>query len=186
MCKVVNLINAIGKWPIALEFGLNLDLFETNLINLGIVIGTLLYFGNGVMSNLLSKRKETILTNIRDAENRYENAKKKLIQAKMRLEKAKLKAKEIQVQGLIQVENEKLELIENANQDSKRLEESKNITIRLEEQRAIEQIREQISKLALEKTLNILKTRLTSQLQTQMIDYNINFFLKDFKDPASP
>jgi hypothetical protein len=39
------MINPIVKWPLGLEFGLNLDLFDTNLINLGIVIGTLLYFG---------------------------------------------------------------------------------------------------------------------------------------------
>jgi F0F1-type ATP synthase membrane subunit b/b' len=138
----------------------------------------LTYFNNEVMSNLLNKRKEIILTSIRDAEYRYQNAKEKLKEAKIRLEKTKLKANEIRNQGLIQVENEKFELIQTADQDSKRLEESKNITIGLEEQRTIKQVRKEVSKLALHKTLIILEARLTSQLQVQMIDYNIDSFFK--------
>jgi len=53
------------------------------------------------------------------------------------------------------------------------LEDSKNTTIRFEEQRAIEQVREQVSRLALERALEALNNRLTSELHSRVIDYHI-------------
>ena len=71
------------------------------------------------------------------------------------------------------MEIEKQELIKAADEDSKRLEDSKNATLRFEEQRAIEQVRQQVSRLALEVALETLKTRLNRDLHAQMIDYHI-------------
>ena len=45
MSEIIHVINPMSKWPLASQFGFNLDILETNLINLGVVIGTLLYFG---------------------------------------------------------------------------------------------------------------------------------------------
>jgi len=93
------------------------------------------------LSNLLNTCKQTILSTIRDAEERYKEATDKLGQARIRLQRAKVKAHEIWVNGLSQMEREKQELIHVADEDSKRLEDSKNATIRFEEQRPIEQVR---------------------------------------------
>lgn len=38
-------------WAIANNFGLNTNLLETNLINLGVVVGSLVYFGRGVCAD---------------------------------------------------------------------------------------------------------------------------------------
>nr|YP_009522517.1 ATP synthase subunit b [Dumortiera hirsuta]AXQ02615.1 ATP synthase subunit b [Dumortiera hirsuta] len=160
-------------WTIAGSFGLNTNLLETNLINLGVVIGFLVYFGKGVLSNLLKNRKQTILNTIQDAEERYKEATDKLNQARTRLQQAKLKADDIRINGLSQMEKEKQDLINAADDDSKRLEDSKNATIRFEKQRAIEQVRQQVSRLALERALETLKSRLNSELHLCMIDYHI-------------
>nr|YP_009668545.1 ATP synthase CF0 subunit I [Haplomitrium blumei]QCW59321.1 ATP synthase CF0 subunit I [Haplomitrium blumei] len=160
-------------WPIAVSFGLNTNILETNLINLGLVLGLLVYFGKGSLSNLLGNRKPTILRTIRDAEERYEEATDKLKQARTRLQQAKVKADEIRVNGSAKMEREKQDLIDAADGDSKRLEESKNATIRFEEQRAIEQVRQQVSRLALERALETLKNRLNNELHLRMIDYHI-------------
>nr|BDW46127.1 ATP synthase CF0 subunit I [Marchantia emarginata subsp. cuneiloba] len=160
-------------WTIAGSFGLNTNLLETNLINLGVVIGLLVYFGKGVLSNLLKNRKLTILNTIQDAEERYKEATDKLNQARTRLQQAKLKADDIRINGLSQMEKEKQDLINAADEDSKRLEDSKNATIRFEKQRAIEQVRQQVSRLALERVLETLKSRLNSELHLRMIDYHI-------------
>jgi F-type H+-transporting ATPase subunit b len=157
-------------------FGLNTNLLDTNLINLAVVIGLLFYFGKGVLSTLLNNRKETILSTIRDAEERYQEATDKLNQARMRLQQAKTKADEIRVNGLSQMEREKQELIKAAEEDSKRLEDSKNATIRFEEQRAIEQVRQQVSRLALERAFETLNNRLNADLHARMIDYHISLF----------
>lgn len=128
------------------------------------------------LSTLLKNRKETILSTIRDAEQRYEEAANELQKAYERLNQAKIKAEEIRVKGTEQIEKSKKELIQSANEDAKRLEESKNITLRLEEQRAIEKVRQQVSRLALDKALQTLSNRLKtsdSDLHERIIDYHI-------------
>nr|YP_010286686.1 ATP synthase CF0 subunit I [Scapania undulata]UKT60608.1 ATP synthase CF0 subunit I [Scapania undulata] len=160
-------------WILANSFGLNTNLLETNLINLGVVLSLLVYFGKGVLSNLLKNRKLTILNTIRDAEERYKEATDKLKQATTRLQQAKIKADNIRINGLSQMDREKKDLIDAADEDSKRLEDSKNATIRFEKQRAIEQVRQQVSRLALERALETLKNSLNSELHLRMIDHNI-------------
>jgi len=173
MQNIVNLVISSCYWSIAGNFGLNTNLLETNLINLSVVLGLLVYFGKGVLNNLLSNRKQTILNTINDAEKRYNEATDKLNQARTRLERAKIKADEIRVNGLSQIEREKRELVNAADEDSKRLEDSKNATIRFEEQRAIEQVRQQVSRLALERALEALNKRLNNELHSRVIDYHI-------------
>ena len=121
----------------------------------------------------MKNRKLTILNTIRDAEERYKEATFKLNQAKNRLQQAKTKADDIRISGLSQMDREKKELIDAADGDSKRLEDSKNATIHFEKQRAIEQVRQQVSRLALERALETLKNRLNSELHLRMIDHNI-------------
>jgi F-type H+-transporting ATPase subunit b len=113
------------------------------------------------------------LNTINDAEKRYDEATDKLNQARTRLERAKIKADEIRVNGLSQIEREKRELIDAADEDSKRLEDSKNATIRFEEQRAIEEVRQQVSRLALERALEASNKRLNNELHSRVIDYHI-------------
>nr|YP_010576328.1 ATP synthase CF0 subunit I [Angiopteris fokiensis]UZN43869.1 ATP synthase CF0 subunit I [Angiopteris fokiensis] len=160
-------------WPPAGGFGLNTNILEINIINLAVVLGVLIYLGKGVLNDLLENRKQTILSTIHDAEERYEEATEKLNQARTRLQQAKVKADEIRVNGLTQMEREKQDLINAADEDSRRLEDSKNSTIRFEEQRAIEQVRQQVSRLALERALESLNTRLNNELHSRMIDYHI-------------
>lgn len=113
------------------------------------------------------------MNTINDAEKRYDEATDKLNQARTRLERAKIKADEIRVNGLSQIEREKRELVDAADEDSKRLEDSKNATIRFEEQRAIEQVRQQVSRLALERALEASNKRLNNELHSRVIDYHI-------------
>lgn len=127
------------------------------------------------LSTILKNRKEAILSTIRDAEERYQEATNQLEQARQRLNQAKIKAEEIHKNGIDQIERAKNELIEAANEDSKRLEESKNATLRFEEQRAIEKVRQQVSRLAMNRALKTLNSQLktNSDLHERIIDYHI-------------
>nr|YP_010981883.1 ATP synthase CF0 subunit I [Lygodium merrillii]UYS92534.1 ATP synthase CF0 subunit I [Lygodium merrillii] len=158
---------------LATSFGLNTNILDINLINLVLVLGILFYFGRGVLINLLENRERTIRNTIRDAEERYEEATEKLRRAKTRLQQAKQKADEIRVTGLTQMEREKRDLVDAADQDLEKLEESKNFTIRFEKQRAIEQVRQQVSRLASERAVENLTNRLDNELHLRMIDYHI-------------
>uniref|UniRef100_UPI0030FE7CF5 ATP synthase CF0 subunit I n=1 Tax=Equisetum palustre TaxID=113538 RepID=UPI0030FE7CF5 len=152
--RIVNgFLISSNHWPLAGSVGLNTNILEINIINLGVVLAVLFYFGKGVLCTLFNNRKRTIFSTIRDAEERYEEATDKLKQARARLQQAKGKAEDIRSNGLAQMEKEKQDLFDAADGDSKRLEESKNYTIRFEEQRAIEQVRQEVSRLALERAL---------------------------------
>lgn len=39
---------SLNNWDLAESFGFNTNILETNLINLAVVIGVLVYFGKGV------------------------------------------------------------------------------------------------------------------------------------------
>jgi len=177
MNSAIDLIASLDAWALAEEgLGFNTNLLDTNLINLAVVIGVLVYFGKGVLTNILNNRKETILSTIRDAEERFQEATEKLNQARARLEQAKQKAEEIRVNSILQIEREKEELIKAADDDSKRLEDSKNMTIRFEEQKAIVEVRQQVSRLAVERALEVINSRLNMDLHARMIDYHIGLF----------
>ena len=54
-------------------FGLNLNLFETNIINLAVVIFGLYKFLPGFLGKILEKRRTTILTDLKEAEEDSDN-----------------------------------------------------------------------------------------------------------------
>nr|YP_011030784.1 ATP synthase CF0 subunit I [Hiya brooksiae]WQT71186.1 ATP synthase CF0 subunit I [Hiya brooksiae] len=160
-------------WTLAASIGLNTNILETNLINLILVLGILFYYGKGVLINFLENRERTILNTIRDAEERHKEATEKLQRARIRLQQAKVKADEIRINGLTQMDKEQRDLVDAADEDLKGLEDSKNYAIRFEKQRAIEQVRQQVSRLASERALESPNSRLDNELHLRMIDYHI-------------
>lgn len=48
MNSAMSVIASLNVWTLAGGFGINTNLLETNLINLAVVIGVLVYFGKGV------------------------------------------------------------------------------------------------------------------------------------------
>nr|YP_009426846.1 ATP synthase CF0 subunit I [Hymenasplenium unilaterale]ASU95545.1 ATP synthase CF0 subunit I [Hymenasplenium unilaterale] len=165
-----------SDWALAASIGLNTNILEINLINLILVLGILSYYGKGVLINLLENRKRTILDTIQDAEERNEEATNKLQKARIRLQQAKVEADEIRINGLTQMDREQRDLVDAADEDLMGLEDSKNYAIRFEKQRAIEQVRQQVSRLASERALETINNCLDNQLHLRMIDYNIGLF----------
>nr|QKV46630.1 ATP synthase CF0 subunit I [Bolbitis subcordata] len=165
-----------SDWTLAANIGLNTNISEINLINLILVLGILFYYGRGVLINFLENRERTILNTIQDAEERHEEASNKLQKARIRLQQAKIKADEIRINGLTQMDREQRDLVDAADEDLKGLEDSKNYAIRFEKQRAIEQVRRQVSRLASERAPESLTSRLDNQLHLRMVDYHIGLF----------
>nr|YP_010701062.1 ATP synthase CF0 subunit I [Lomagramma matthewii]WCI21302.1 ATP synthase CF0 subunit I [Lomagramma matthewii] len=176
MRSVSEIATSSSDWILAASIGLNTNISEVNLINLILVIGILFYYGKGVLINFLENRERTILNTIKNAEERYEEASNKLRKARIRLQQAKIKADEIRINGLTQMDREQRDLVDAADEDLKGLEDSKNYAIRFEKQRAIEQVRQQVSRLASERALESLTSRLDNQLHLRMIDYHIGLF----------
>lgn len=82
-------------------------------------------------------------------------------------------ADEYRVSGYSEIEREKVNLI-NATCDSlEQLENYKNETLRFEQQRAINQVRQRVFQQALQGALGILNSCLNSELHFRTISANI-------------
>ncbi|KAK9661475.1 hypothetical protein RND81_O120800 [Saponaria officinalis] len=92
-------------------FGVNTDILATNLINLSVVIGVLVFFGKGVLSDLLDNRKQKILNTIRNSEELRGRAIEQLEKARVRLRKIEIEADQFRVNGYSEIEREKMNLI---------------------------------------------------------------------------
>ena len=84
-------------------------------------------------------------------------------QAISQLENAKIRANEIREQGLIAAEREKNLCIEQAEEETARLKETRQSAIRLQQQKAIQQISQQIVLLSLKQVRDQLKLKMKSK-----------------------
>ena len=85
-------------------FGLNLNVFETNIVNLAIVIFGLYKFLPNFLGGILERRRAIILADLKDAEDRLATATSALAQAQTDLADAQLKAEQIRADGKARAE----------------------------------------------------------------------------------
>nr|AKZ21619.1 ATP synthase CF0 B subunit [Heliopsis helianthoides var. occidentalis] len=173
MKNVTDSFVSLGHWPSAGSFGFNTDILATNLINLSVVLGVLIFFGKGVLSDLLDNRKQRILNTIRNSEELREGAIEQLEKARARLRKVEIEADEFRVNGYSEIEREKLNLIESTYKTLEQLENYKNETINFEQQKASNQVRQRVFQQALQGALGTLNSCLNNELHLRTISANI-------------
>ncbi|KAL1333688.1 hypothetical protein AAHE18_04G136300 [Arachis hypogaea] len=181
MKNVTDSFLCLSYWPSAGSFGFNTDILATNPINLSVVLGVLVFFGKGV--DLLDNRKQRILKTIRNSEELREGALEQLEKARARLRKVETEADQFRVNGYSEIEREKLNLIKSIYTTLEQLENYKNETIRFEQQRTINQVRQRVFQQALQGALGTLNSCLNNELHLRTISANIGMFgeMKDIK-----
>nr|UXD05721.1 ATP synthase CF0 subunit I [Camellia sinensis var. assamica]UXD06062.1 ATP synthase CF0 subunit I [Camellia sinensis var. assamica] len=184
MKNVTDSFVSLGYWPSAGSFGFNTDILATNLINLSVVLGVLIFFGKGVLSDLLDNRKQRILNTIRNSEELRRGAIEQLEKARSRLRKVEMEADQFRVNGYSEIEREKLNLINSTYKTLEQLENYKNETIRFEQQRAVNQVRQRVFQQALQGALGTLNSCLNNELHLRTISANIGMFgaMKEITD----
>nr|YP_009728112.1 ATP synthase CF0 subunit I [Daphne genkwa]QIA46434.1 ATP synthase CF0 subunit I [Daphne genkwa]QOW06948.1 ATP synthase CF0 subunit I [Daphne genkwa] len=184
MKNVTDSFVSLGHWPSAGSFGFNTDIFATNPINLSVVLGVLIFFGKGVLSDLLDNRKQKILNTIRNSEELLRGAVEQLEKAQARLRKVEMEADQFRVNGYSEIEREKLNLINSTYKILEQLENYKNETILFEQERTINQVRQQVFQQALQGALGILNSCLNNELHLRTISANITMFgvMKELTD----
>nr|QWY89199.1 ATP synthase CF0 subunit I [Testulea gabonensis] len=184
MKNVTDSFLSLGHWPSAGSFGFNTDILATNPINLSVVFGVLIFFGKGVLSDLLDNRKQRILNTIRNSEELRGGAVEQLEKARARLQKVEIEADQFRANGYSEIEREKFNLINSTYKALEQLENYKNETIRFEEQRAINQVRQRVFQQVLQEALGTLNTCLTNELHLRTISANIGMFgsMKEITD----
>nr|YP_009715618.1 ATP synthase CF0 subunit I [Schotia brachypetala]YP_009766074.1 ATP synthase CF0 B subunit [Schotia afra]QGL08730.1 ATP synthase CF0 subunit I [Schotia brachypetala]QIS96434.1 ATP synthase CF0 B subunit [Schotia afra] len=183
MKNITDSFLSLGYWPYAGSFGFNTDILATNPINLSVVLGVLIFFGKGVLSDLLDNRKQRILKTIRNSEELREGAIEQLEKARARLRKVEMEADRFRVNGYSEIEREKWNLINSISMTLEQLENYKNETIHFEEQRAINQVRQRVFQQALQGALGTLNSCLNKELHLRTISANIGMFgaMKEIK-----
>nr|YP_010575669.1 ATP synthase CF0 subunit I [Xylanche himalaica]UZN42903.1 ATP synthase CF0 subunit I [Xylanche himalaica] len=155
------------------SFRFNTNILATNPINLSVVIGVLIFFGKGVLSDLLDNRKQRILNTIQNSEELRGGATEQLEKAKARLRKVEIEADHFRVNGYSEIEREIFNLVNSTYKALEQLENYKKETIQFEQQRAINQVRQRIFQQALQGALGTLNSCLTAELHLRTISVNI-------------
>nr|UDP57005.1 ATP synthase CF0 subunit I [Paratrophis pendulina] len=184
MKNVTDPFLSLSYWPSAGSFGFNTDILATNPINLSGVLGVLIFFGKGVLSDLLDNRKQRILKTIRNSEELRGGALEQLEKARSRLRKVETEADQFRVNGYSEIEREKLNLINSTSKTLEQLENYKNETIHFEQQRAINEVRQRVFQQALQGALGTLNSCLNNELHLRTISTNIGMFgtMKEITD----
>nr|YP_009670229.1 CF0 subunit I [Pleroma urvilleanum]YP_010007951.1 CF0 subunit I [Pleroma semidecandrum]QCW95547.1 CF0 subunit I [Pleroma urvilleanum]QNR87723.1 CF0 subunit I [Pleroma semidecandrum] len=175
---------SLGQWPLAGSFGFNTDILATNPINLSVVFGVLIFFGKGVLSDLLDNRKQKILSTIRNSEELRGGAIEQLEKARARLQKVEMEAELFRVNGYSGIEQERLNLINSTSKTLEQLENYKNETVLFEQQRAINEVRQRVFQQALQGALGALNSCLNNELHLRTISINMGMFgaIKEITD----
>jgi F-type H+-transporting ATPase subunit b len=168
---------------VATGLSFNTNVLDTNLINLAIVIGILGYFGKQILQDTLNSRREKIVAQIEDAKKQYEEVQQSLLEAKELLSQAKIKEIKIRANGEVEKKRQ-IQLLIEAHEDAlKRLHNVKDITVQLEQQKAIQDLRNYVITSAFKQAEDFLQHHITPDLHVRINDYQLGIlkFLKPVK-----
>ena len=155
-------------------FGLNFNLFETNILNWAVVVFGLYKFLPGFLGKMLQKRREGILLELKDAEDRLLKATQALEKAKKDLSSAEEKASKIKADSLKRSESIRMESEKKAIEEMARIKQSAISDESSEASRAISQLRKEAVEIAIKKALDSLPNRLDQTAQENLVTQSIN------------
>jgi F-type H+-transporting ATPase subunit b len=162
-------------WFLAEEggFGLNVDILETNLINLVIIIGVLFYFGSKFLGKTLSTRKAEIEEAIVEAEQRKKDAAAALAEQQQKLAQAKQEAQKILADADQAAMRAKDAILAQAQADVERMKATAQQDLSSQQARVRRELQQQIAAMAVQRSEAELPNRLNDDLQRRLIDSSI-------------
>jgi F-type H+-transporting ATPase subunit b len=131
------------------DFSFNFNFFETNILNLAVVIRVIVVGVGGELRSLLEQRRATILAILQEAELKSREAQKRLIEAQAAVEIARLRAQDMRMQAARTIEQDILARRQQLEIDLQRLRENRQRAIQLERQQRTQSIAQLVIDLAL-------------------------------------
>jgi len=154
-------------------FGLNLNLFETNVINLSVVIFGLYKFLPNFLGSMLERRRNQILVDLKEAEARLNSSVSALAKAKKELAAAEQKAIQIKNDCKKRAEAIRLESEKRTVEEMARIKQGATSDLNAEAARVSSQLRSEAARLAIEKALAILPSKLDEKAQATFVTQSI-------------
>jgi F-type H+-transporting ATPase subunit b len=172
--EVVNqTLNSFSTQISDLAISLNLDIFETNVINIAILLGGIIYLGSDALSKGLVERQQNIIESIQEAEERLAKASSRLAEGEKQLAQAQLVIESIKKDAEKNAADVKNTILEEGKTEISRLTSAAKSQIATVESRVRKQISDYVIALALKRVTLQLQTKLGPNLQQQIIDRNI-------------
>lgn len=154
-------------------FGLNSDILETNLINLLIILGVLVYFGRGFLGKTLGDRREQIESAIVDAEKRKKEAAAALADQQQKLAQAQSEANRIRAAAEESAKTAREAILAQAEQDIERMRATAAQDLNSQQERIIRELRQRVVTLAMQQVEERLRSGLNPDAQQQLIDRSV-------------
>ena len=150
------------------------DLFDSNIINLTILVGGLFYLLSGALSESLSERQQKILGAIQESEEKLQEATTRLTEGETKLAQAQIVIESIQKDAEQTAAQVKSTILTDGKAEIERLTAAAKLQIGTIENRVRKQISDYVATLALQRITMQLEGKLNSSLQQQIIDRNIS------------
>lgn len=156
------------------SIGFNPDIFETNVINISILLGGIIYLGSNALSTSLTERQQKILGSIQEAEERLQQAVAKLAESEKQLEQAQVVIDSIKADAEKTALQVKSSILNDGKVEIERLTSSAKMQIRTIESKVRKQISDYVVTLALKRVTLQLENKLNNDIQQKIIDRNIS------------
>ena len=153
--------------------GINTNILETNLINLGILIVVLVYFGRGFLGKILNERRSTIEEAIKEAEQRQQQAQASLAEQQQKLTAAQTDAQRILAEAEERAKTVRDSILAKAAEDVERMKATASAELDSDRERVISQLRSQIATQAIQLAESQLKQHLNDNVQERLIDQSL-------------
>ena len=158
-------------------FGINTDVFQTNLINIVIILAVLIYAGRGFLGKILSQRLEGIESAIKDADNRQQKAAAQLLDKQQKLAEVQAECDRLRLQADADAQKAREVILSTIAADIERLKESASQDLETEQERVIMQLRQQVVQKALSQVNTYFDQGLSESTQQELVDRSINLLV---------
>ena len=152
---------------------LNFNPLETNLVNLAIVIGVLVWFLRGFLGGILERRRQAILQELQEAESRLAKAAEQLSKAQSDLAAAQQKADQIRTDGEARAVTIRSSGEQRTIAAMAAVKQGAVADADAEAARIKDTLRREAALAAIDKVLSDLPARLDAKAQAKLIDSTI-------------
>nr|YP_010502285.1 ATP synthase subunit b [Caulerpa taxifolia]UXC96698.1 ATP synthase subunit b [Caulerpa taxifolia] len=159
------------------SWGIQTNIFETNILNLAVVLAIVIFFvGDGVQS-LLNKRQESILSNLQQAQDRENEAEKIFSKAQKKYNNASSQVNDIVDDAQKSIDEEKKQSQLQTELDLERLKQFQKSTIYYQQQKIQKQISQKILISVNRKVQQKFQKRLNQKFHKSINTSSIELFL---------
>jgi F-type H+-transporting ATPase subunit b len=154
-------------------FGLNLDFWETNVINLVILLGLLFFFGRKVLGNILGERRSKIAEAIALADAQQKKTASALALQQQKLAEAKIEAEKILKTAQERAKVVQTEIAAQSVEDIERMQATAAKDLSNEQERVTAELKQRLVGLAIADVESRLKSGLDDSAQKELLDRNL-------------